>query len=133
MLIFVTLVYIAVFGLVGIFLRYYFETLAASWAVQFLAFDLHGTFAINMVGSFLAGVFYVLGTERHLLPQNLQVGLLVGLCGGFTTFSAYSLKNYLLLEERRPMALFVYMGMTPVMGLALAFCGVIFTRVITKS
>src|SRR5258706_16209246 len=58
-----------------------------------------GTLIINIVGSFLIGVFVESFALRWNLPQAARVFLTVGICGGFTTFSAFSLDAYLLLER----------------------------------
>ena len=82
---------IAVFGLLGVFSRY--------WGALFVArylptqhFPL-GTFIINIIGSFLIGVVYSLGVEKGVLSVDVRVGLLVGLLGGFTTFHHMHLKG----------------------------------------
>ena len=58
-----------------------------------------GTLIINIVGSFLIGVFVEMFALRWDLPQEARVFLTVGICGGFTTFSAFSLDAYVLIER----------------------------------
>ena len=58
-----------------------------------------GTLTINIVGSFLIGVFVELFALKWDLPQEARVFLTVGICGGFTTFSAFSLDAYVLIER----------------------------------
>ena len=52
-----------------------------------------GTLAVNVIGAFLAGIVATLVLERTSLPAELRTALLVGLLGGFTTFSAFSLET----------------------------------------
>ena len=58
-----------------------------------------GTLLINIVGSFLIGAFVELFALKWDLPQEARVFLTVGICGGFTTFSAFSLDAYVLIER----------------------------------
>ena len=81
-------VFLAMFGILGVFARYSINTLASNIPSANFPF---ATLVINIIGSFLIGVVYVLGTERFLLSEDLRIGLMTGLLGGFTTFSAFSL------------------------------------------
>lgn len=56
-----------------------------------------GTFAVNIVGSLLIGLFYSV-SERLNLPFELRIFLTVGFCGGFTTFSTLSNDGLSLLK-----------------------------------
>ena len=55
-------------------------------------------FAVNIAGSFLIGLFYAL-SARFNLSTEIRMLLTTGLCGGFTTFSAFSLETLALLER----------------------------------
>lgn len=56
------------------------------------------TFAINIIGSFAIGVIFTLATKNSAFPQQLVLFLKVGLCGGFTTFSSFSLESLQLFS-----------------------------------
>ena len=58
-----------------------------------------GTLIINIAGSFLIGAFVELFALRWDLPQEARVFLTVGICGGFTTFSTFSLDAWVLMER----------------------------------
>jgi len=58
-----------------------------------------GTLLINIAGSFLIGVFVELFALKWDLPQEARVFLTVGFCGGFTTFSTFSLEAWLLMQR----------------------------------
>jgi CrcB protein len=58
-----------------------------------------GTLLINIAGSFLIGAFVELFALKWDLPQEWRVFLTVGICGGFTTFSTFSLDAYVLMER----------------------------------
>ena len=55
------------------------------------------TFTVNIVGSFLIGLFYA-WSARFNLPTDLRLLLTTGLCGGFTTFSTFSSDGIGLLK-----------------------------------
>jgi CrcB protein len=58
-----------------------------------------GTLIVNIAGSLLIGVFIELFALRADLPQEARVFLTVGICGGFTTFSTFSLDAWVLFER----------------------------------
>ena len=58
-----------------------------------------GTLIINIAGSFLIGAFVELFALKWDLPQEARVFLTVGICGGFTTFSTFSLDTWVLMER----------------------------------
>ncbi|RYC30597.1 fluoride efflux transporter CrcB [Lichenibacterium minor] len=59
-----------------------------------------GTVMINIAGSFVIGFFgtLTLSHGRFPVPETLRLFVLVGLCGGFTTFSSFSLQTLDLLR-----------------------------------
>ncbi len=57
-----------------------------------------GTFVVNAVGCFAIGVLATLLEERSIVGPTARIGLLVGLLGGFTTFSTFGIETWRLLE-----------------------------------
>ena len=61
-----------------------------------------GTFAVNILGSFVIGLMAGLSGPNSFLavpvPEIVRVFVMVGICGGFTTFSSFSLQTVHLLE-----------------------------------
>jgi CrcB protein len=68
-----------------------------------------GTLIINITGSFLIGAFVGLFAIRWDLPQAARVFLTVGICGGYTTFSTFSLDAWYLIERGQGLASLAYM------------------------
>lgn len=62
-----------------------------------------GTIAINVIGSLIIGFFgtLTLSSGRYPVPENMRLFVMVGLCGGFTTFSAFSLQTLELARDGR--------------------------------
>jgi CrcB protein len=59
----------------------------------------YGTLAINVVGSFIVGWFMIWTTERVLIDPRWRLLVVVGFCGGFTTFSSYAFESMAYLEQ----------------------------------
>lgn len=57
------------------------------------------TIIVNIVGSFIIGFFYVYFMDKSDVSQSLKLAITVGLCGGLTTFSTFSLELFKMLEK----------------------------------
>ncbi|WP_213741184.1 fluoride efflux transporter CrcB [Bradyrhizobium sp. dw_411] len=68
-----------------------------------------GIFIINVTGSFLIGALLGLFATRWDVPQAVRIFLTVGICGGYTTFSTFSLDSYYLMERGELGAALLYM------------------------
>ena len=115
---------VAVFGLAGVFARWRVDVLLARWSEGFPV----GILTVNFLGSLAAGAIYGWGVSRATLPPALTVGLLVGFCGGFTTFSTYALQSLLLVEKGQWLGAALYFGGSPLAGLFGAWCGLALAR-----
>ena len=62
-----------------------------------------------MTGSFLIGAFVGLFAAKWDLSQAVRIFLTVGICGGYTTFSTFSLDTYYLMERGQTWASSTYM------------------------
>jgi CrcB protein len=119
------LVYIALFGLAGVFARYYCGLFVGKLFPG--PFPL-GTFLINIVGAFIIGGVYVLGVERGVLTEDLRIGVMVGFLGGFTTFSSYCLEITRLIEEAEFMYAAIYFFLSSALGILGSAGGMLVAR-----
>jgi fluoride exporter len=90
------ILFIGLAGMVGTLARFWLSgVVARRYGETFPA----GTLVVNVVGCFLAGFFYQLTQERFLVGETWRMVILIGLLGGFTTFSSYGLQTFTLLRE----------------------------------
>lgn len=91
-----TCVLLAVGGAVGTAARYGLSVWALPISHRFPC----GTLLINLVGSLVIGFFgtLTLAQGRYPVSEPVRLFVMVGLCGGFTTFSAFSLQTLELLR-----------------------------------
>ena len=81
-----------------------------------------GTGCVNAAGCLLAGLLLGL-LERHALGAAWRLLLITGVCGGFTTFSAFALENVALLRAGQVGLAALYAGGSVAVGVALAAAG----------
>ena len=81
------------------------------------------TFAINMTGCLAVGFLIAALVDRHRAPSWLRAGLVVGLCGGFTTFSTFAQETLDLLEGRHVAVASASVGASVALGLLAVFTG----------
>jgi len=84
----------------------------------------YGTLVVNIVGSFLLGIIYVLALRKAGLTENGRLFLGVGFCGGFTTFSAFALENFSLMQEKLVGTSLLYIFLSVVGGILALAAGV---------
>ena len=118
-----TLIQVAAGGAIGASLRFLTGHYAALWLGRGFPW---GTLALNLIGSALMGVLYVLAVERA--GARFAPFLLAGVLGGFTTFSAFSLDAFALFESGRRVLAGVYVLGSVAGALAGLALGVFATR-----
>jgi CrcB protein len=82
-----------------------------------------GTFAVNVIGCFVAGLLAGLAVKQDFFTPEARVLLFTGLLGGFTTFSAFGLETLLLLKRGEAGVAIANIVLSIVVGLAVAWLG----------
>ena len=89
----------------------------------------YGTLLVNLIGAFLIGLLSVLLIERGgNLAQELRALLLIGLLGGFTTFSSFSYETLELWESRELLKAALYVLVSVAFCLIATWCGLTIGR-----
>jgi fluoride exporter len=88
-----------------------------------------GILIINVSGSFLIGAFVGLFATKWDLPQSARIFLTVGICGGYTTFSTFSLDSYYLMERGQLLLASAYMVGSVVLSICALIGGLYLARV----
>ncbi len=57
------------------------------------------TVVVNITGSFIIGFFYVFFMDKADISSSLKLAITVGICGGLTTFSTFSLELFKMIEK----------------------------------
>ena len=89
------LLFIGVGGFIGSIARYLVSKLNLTW--QFYNIPM-GTLVVNIIGSLLIGLISGLLVHQLTSSENLKLFLITGICGGFTTFSAFTFENLQLIQ-----------------------------------
>lgn len=110
-----TYLFVAIGGALGSTLRYWLSSLIASAVGQTFPW---GTLVINITGSFAIGLFGTLTAPdgRVFVPGEWRQFFIVGVCGGYTTFSSFSLQTLTLAQDGE----FLWAGLN--IGLSVALC-----------
>ena len=87
---------IGIAGLAGTLLRYWLSGFVARRYGE--TFPV-GTMVVNVLGCLIAGAVFNLTEERFLVNPTLRTVIMIGLLGGFTTFSSYGLQTFTLLRD----------------------------------
>ena len=90
----------------------------------------YGTLFINISGSFLIGVFAELFALRWNASQEMRAFLTVGICGGYTTFSTFSLDFSVLLGRGHLLLGLLYVFASVIVGILALYGGLYLIRTI---
>jgi fluoride exporter len=112
---------VALGGAIGASFRYG----AGVWFLKPTSLFPWTTWWVNILGCFLAGVFFAFTQKYAYLQNEARLFLMVGILGGFTTFSSFGLETFQLLKQGQlPLALAYALSslIVGVIVLALGFC-----------
>jgi|SRR5579862_2098219 len=90
-----------------------------------------GTLIINVSGSFLIGIFAALFATKWSVTPPARAFLIVGICGGYTTFSTFALDVWYLIERGQVLASLAYILASVLLSTAALVAALHLTRVLT--
>lgn len=120
----VRLAYIAIGGALGTVLRYGISTLVSRAAGGTFPW---GTMTVNLAGALSIGFLSALFELAPVSP-NLRSFALIGILGGFTTFSTYTLETFNLLRDGEMKLALMNMLVSNIAGIVLVIAGIIAFR-----
>ena len=118
---------ISVAAIVGANLRYLLSRLAARELGPVFPY---GTLFINIVGSFIVGLFLIWTTERVLIDPHWRLVVVIGFCGSFTTFSSYAFETMAYFEGGQWGLMLVNILSNNVLCLVAALAGMVLARAV---
>lgn len=114
-------------GFAGSVARYFVSKLNLS--IDFYSIPL-GTLTVNVAGSLLLGFLTGLAERSILMNVEMRLFLMIGLCGGFTTFSTFSGENLMLMRNGQFLAVLGYSGISIFLGFLAVYLGYILTKLL---
>jgi CrcB protein len=87
-----------------------------------------GTLVVNVTGCFLIGMLLPLLTERGEARPNLRLFLIVGVLGGYTTFSSFAWESFQAVDEGSRWIAFANVALSVILGYLAVWCGSLLVR-----
>jgi len=115
-------------GFIGSVARYLVSRL--STRVEWFSIPI-GTLTVNVVGSLLIGFLIGISEKSPILTVEWRMFLMVGLCGGFTTFSSFTGENLMLIKNGQVLPLLLYTALSILLGFTAVYLGYISTKLMS--
>lgn len=116
---------VAIGGALGSVARY----ALSSWIFDITSHKFpYATLIVNVAGSFVMGILFVVIVERAALPAEMRSLLMIGFIGAFTTFSAFSLDTLGLWQNGHVLMSVIYMITTIILCLVAISTAIWLTR-----
>lgn len=112
-------------AIIGVFARY---TLGNLVALHYPTVFPLGTLLVNLIGSLIIGVAQTLFLDFGAIRREMQLFLSVGLCGGFTTFSTFSVETVKLIQAGHAGIALGYQLLSLAGGICTVLLGMSITR-----
>lgn len=116
-------------GAIGAIFRYS----ASVWFTKPAGLFPWTTWSVNLLGCFLAGVFFAFTQKYAFLQNEARLFLMVGILGGFTTFSSFGLETFQLLKQGQIALAVTYAFSSLVVGVIALVIGFYIFQIILQS
>lgn len=120
------LLLVGIGGFFGSIARYLASKLNISWSFHDIPM---GTFTVNIIGSLIIGILMGLFMKSEAPVTNLRLLLVVGFCGGFTTFSSFTNENFMLLQNGQFLTSLIYILGSVILGVLFVYIGYLITNI----
>jgi fluoride exporter len=118
---------VGVGGFIGSIARYFVSGLN----LYFHFFEIPvGTLSVNVIGSFIIGFLTGVSEKSEIISVEWRLFLMVGLCGGFTTFSSFTNENLMLLHNGQILTVLLYTAFSILFGFSAVYLGYVLTNLL---
>jgi fluoride exporter len=114
-------------GFIGSIARFLVQRLNLSW--HFLSIPM-GTLSVNVLGSLLIGFIIGISGKSEIISPGLRLFLMVGICGGFTTFSSFTAENLMLMQNGQFASVLLYTGLSIFLGFLAVYFGYVLSNLL---
>jgi fluoride exporter len=121
------LLLVGIGGFIGSVARFWVSKL--NLHLHFLSIPI-GTLTVNVLGSLIIGFLAGISAKSEILSPSLRLFLMVGVCGGFTTFSSFTNENLTLMQNGQILSLLLYTGLSILLGFSAVYIGYIVSNLL---
>ena len=124
----IKLLYVVIGGGLGSLFRYLLSGVIQKQSSSLFPY---GTLAVNLIGALVIGFLWEL-FQNITVPSNIRVFIFMGILGGFTTFSTFSLETFNLIKDKQYMVALINVVVSNVFCIILVFAGSITVKFLIK-